>query len=107
MRVVKRVRSTLAVGLFLAAVTPLGEAVAQVSEPINDLSAFDEVRNPDWRPGISVGSLGDGGARFVIHGTVPAYPDCSNPEGGAVDAAGNVYGAVVSGGGACLRSVRR
>jgi len=37
MRVVKRVRSTLAVGLFLAAVTPLGEAVAQVSEPFNDL----------------------------------------------------------------------
>ena len=46
-------------------------------------------------------------ARFVIYGTVPAYPDGSNPEGVAVDGAGNVYGAVVSGGGAFLRSVRR
>jgi len=52
-------------------------------------------------------TIGDGGARFVIHGTVPAYPDGSNPEGVAVDAAGNVYGAVVSGGGAFCRAVRR
>ena len=70
-------------------------------------SAFDGVRNPGWTPGIRVGSLRDGIARFLIDGTVPAYPDGSNPEGVAVDAAGNVYGAVVSGGGAFLRSVRR
>ena len=70
-------------------------------------SAFDEVRNPGWTPAIRVGSLTDGIARYLIDGTVAAYPEGSNPEGVAVDAAGNVYGAVVSGGGAFLRSVRR
>ena len=70
-------------------------------------SAFDEGRNPGWTPGIRVGSLRDGSVRFFIDGTVPAYPDGSNPEGVAVDAAGNVYGAVVSGGGALLKSVKR
>ena len=70
-------------------------------------SEFDEVRNPGWKPAIRVGSLRDGIARFLLDGTVAAYPDGSNPEGVAVDAAGNVYGAVVSGGGALLRSVRR
>ena len=39
-------------------------------------------------------------------GTVSAYPNGSNPEGVSVDAAGNVYGAVVSGGGAFVRSSR-
>lgn len=43
---------------------------------------------------------------FLVDVTVAAYPDCSNPEGVTVDAAGNVYGAVVSGRGAFLRSVR-
>ena len=42
-----------------------------------------------------------------IDGTVEAYPDGSNPEGVAVDAAGNVYGAVVSDGGAMVRSVKQ
>ena len=67
-------------------------------------SAFDEVRNPGWTPGIRVGSLDDGSVSYFIDGTVEAYPDGSNPEGVAVDADGNVYGAVVSGGGAMVRS---
>ncbi len=66
-------------------------------------SAFDQVRNPGWRPAIRVGNLRDGTVRYVIDGTVPAYPNGSNPEGVAVDAAGQVYGAVVSGGGAFLK----
>lgn len=70
-------------------------------------SAFDEVRNPGWTPGIRVGSLGDGIVDFLILGEVPAYPEGSNPEGVAVDAMGNVYGAVVSGGGALVRSTVR
>ncbi len=67
-------------------------------------SQFDNQRNPGWLTGIRVGSLGDGVADFRIDGSVPAYPDGSNPEGVAVDALGNVYGAVVSGGGALIRS---
>ena len=70
-------------------------------------SEFDQVRNPGWKPGIRVGSLNDGLAVAFINGAVDAYPDGSNPEGVAVDAAGNVYGAVVSGGGALVRSSRR
>ncbi len=70
-------------------------------------SAFDAERNPGWNPGIRVGSLGDGIPTTLIDGAVPAYPGGSNPEGVAVDAAGNVYGAVVSEGGAFLRSVMR
>ena len=49
----------------------------------------------------------DGIVDFFIDGAVEAYPDGSNPEGVAVDAAGNVYGAVVSGGGAMVKSTRR
>ncbi|MCZ6918095.1 MAG: hypothetical protein O7I93_15085 [Gemmatimonadetes bacterium] len=70
-------------------------------------SRFDNVRNPGWNPGIRVGSLAEGSPTVFIDGSVLAYPDGSNPEGVAVDAAGNVYGAVVSGGGALLRSVKR
>ena len=70
-------------------------------------SEFDQVRNPGWKPGIRVGSLIDGLAVTFIDGAVEAYPNGSNPEGVAVDAAGNVYGAVVSGGGALVRSSRR
>ena len=70
-------------------------------------SAFDNVRNPGWTPGIRVGSLAGGSPTFFIDGSVEAYPNGSNPEGVAVDGAGNVYGAVVSGGGALLRSVKR
>lgn len=70
-------------------------------------SQFDETRNPGWHTGIRVGSLEDGIADYLILGGVPAYPDGSNPEGVAVDAMGNVYGAVVSDGGALIRSVRR
>lgn len=70
-------------------------------------SAFDEVRNPGWRPGIRVGSLLDGFVDYFIDGAVAAYPEGSNPEGVAVDAAGNVFGAVVSGGGAMVKSSRR
>ena len=40
----------------------------------------------------------------VIDGIVEAYPEGSNPEGVAVDPQGNVYGSVVSGGGALVRS---
>jgi sugar lactone lactonase YvrE len=67
-------------------------------------SEFDEVRNPGWKPGIRVGSLRDGIVDFLILGEVPAYPNGSNPEGVAVDAMGNVYGAVVSDGGTLVRS---
>jgi len=69
-------------------------------------SAFDEVRNPGWTPAIRVGSLRDGSIDYLIDGTVEAYPEGSNPEGVAVDREGNVYGAVVSGGGALVRSSR-
>ncbi|MEE3105246.1 MAG: hypothetical protein VX273_06745, partial [Acidobacteriota bacterium] len=68
-------------------------------------SAFDNIRNPGAQPGIRVGSLADGTVNYLIGGEVEAYPEGSNPEGVAVDAAGNVYGAVVSGGGAMLKSV--
>ncbi len=67
-------------------------------------SAFDEVRNPGWRPAIRVGNLQDGSIDYLIDGTVEAYPEGSNPEGVAVDRQGNVYGAVVSGGGALIKS---
>jgi len=52
-------------------------------------------RHPGWRYGIRVGKLSDGEPSYFIRGIVGAYPDGSNPEGVAVDAAGNVYGAVV------------
>ncbi len=69
-------------------------------------SAFDEVRNPGWRPGIRVGSLRARTPEFFITGDVDAYPNGSNPEGVAVDDAGNVYGAVVSEGGALVKSMK-
>ncbi len=69
-------------------------------------SEFDEIRNPGWRPGIRVGSLRSGVVDYFIDGAVEAYLNGSNPEGVAVDAAGNVYGAVVSGGGAMVKSSR-
>ena len=72
-------------------------------------SAFDEVRNPGWTPGIRVGSLEDGSVSYFIDGAIEGhdrYSDGSNPEGVAVDAAGNVYGAVVSSGGEMVRSSR-
>ena len=69
-------------------------------------SAFDEERNPGWTPSIRVGNLRDGSIDYLIDGTVEAYPEGSNPEGVAVDPQGNVYGAVVSGGGALVRSSR-
>ena len=57
---------------------------------------------------LAIGTLMvDGLAVAFIDGAVEAYPNGSNPEGVAVDAAGNVYGAVVSGGGALVRSSRR
>lgn len=70
-------------------------------------SQFENSQNPGWVTGIRVGSLRDGIARYLITGTVAAYPEGSNPEGVAVDAAGNVFGAVVSSGGAMIRSRRR
>ena len=48
-----------------------------------------------WEVGIRIGSLDDGTVTALIGG--------SNPEGVAVDAAGNVYGAVVSHGGDLIR----
>lgn len=70
-------------------------------------SQFENSQNPGWLTGIRVGSLRDGIVDFRITGTVEAYPNGSNPEGVAVDAAGNVYGAVVSEGGAMIRSRRQ
>jgi len=70
-------------------------------------SLFANSQNPGWVTGIRVGSLRTGIAEYLIHGEVPAYPSGSNPEGVAVDAAGHVYGAVVSRGGAFVRSTRR
>ena len=70
-------------------------------------SLFANSQNPGWITGIRVGSLRTGIVEHLIHGTVPAYPNGSNPEGVAVDAAGNVYGAVVSRGGAFIKSSRR
>ena len=69
-------------------------------------SAFDGVRNSGWTPAIRVGNLRTGSIDYLIDGTVDAYPEGSNPEGVAVDPEGNVYGAVVSGGGAMVRSNR-
>ncbi len=69
-------------------------------------SLFANSQNPGWITGIRVGSLRTGVVDYLIHGKVPAYPNGSNPEGVAVDAAGNVYGAVVSQGGAFVRSSR-
>lgn len=69
-------------------------------------SLFANSQNPGWITGIRVGSLRTGIAEFLIHGTVARYPNGSNPEGVAVDAAGNVYGAVVEAGGAFIRSTR-
>ena len=69
-------------------------------------SLFANSQNPGWITGIRVGSLTTGIVDHLIHGTVPAYPNGSNPEGVSVDAAGNVYGAVVSQGGAFVRSSR-
>ncbi len=51
-----------------------------------------------WEIGIRVGNLEDGSVTALIGG--------SNPEGVAVDAAGNVYGAVVSFGGNMVKHVR-
>lgn len=70
-------------------------------------SEFDDTRNPGWHAGIRVGSLLDGIVDYFIDGTVPGYPEGTNPEGVAVDSAGNVFGAVVSGGGALVKSSRR
>ena len=69
-------------------------------------SLFANSQNPGWITGIRVGNLRTGIVDYLIHGTVDAYPNGSNPEGVAVDADGNVYGAVVSGGGAFVRSSR-
>ena len=51
-----------------------------------------------WEFGIRAGSLEDGVVTALIGG--------SNPEGVAVDAAGNVYGAVVSYGGNLIKHER-
>ena len=69
-------------------------------------SLFANSQNPGWITGVRVGNLKTGVAEHLIHGAVAAYPNGSNPEGVAVDAAGNVYGAVVSSGGAFIRSTR-
>jgi len=69
-------------------------------------SLFANSQNPGWITGIRVGSLRTGIVDYLIPGTVAAYPNGSNPEGVAVDRNGNVYGAVVSTGGAFIRSSR-
>jgi sugar lactone lactonase YvrE len=63
-------------------------------------------QHPGWRHGIRAGKLSDKEPNVFIRGIVDKYPGGSNPEGVAVDAAGNVYGAVVSGGGAMVRSYK-
>ncbi len=70
-------------------------------------SLFANSQNPGWITGIRVGSLRTGIVDYLINGKVSRYPNGSNPEGVAVDAAGNVYGTVVSQGGAFIRSTRR
>jgi sugar lactone lactonase YvrE len=70
-------------------------------------SLFANSQNPGWITGIRVGSLRTGIVEYLIHGKVSRYPSGSNPEGVAVDGAGHVYGAVVSRGGAFVRSTRR
>ena len=69
-------------------------------------SQFENSNNPGWITGIRVGNLDTGIADYHILGEVEAYPTGSNPEGVAVDADGNVYGAVVSAGGAMIKSSR-
>ena len=69
-------------------------------------SQFENSNNPGWVTGIRVGNLDTGIADYHILGEVEMYPEGSNPEGVAVDANGNVYGAVVSGGGAMIKSSR-
>jgi sugar lactone lactonase YvrE len=69
-------------------------------------SQFENSQNPGWVDGIRVGNLDTGIAEYHIRGEVAAYPDGSNPEGVAVDRLGNVYGAVVSEGGAMIKSSR-
>ena len=69
-------------------------------------SLFANSQNPGWITGVRVGSLRTGIVDYLIHGKVMAYPNGSNPEGVAVDAAGNVYGAVVSQGGAFVKSAK-
>ena len=69
-------------------------------------SQFENSNNPGWVTGIRVGNLDTGIADYHILGEVEMYPEGSNPEGVAVDADGNVYGAVVSGGGAMIKSSR-
>ena len=61
-------------------------------------------QHPGWRHGIRVGKLSDREPSYFIRGIVDKYPGGSNPEGVAVDKNGNVYGAVVSDGGAMVRS---
>ena len=81
-----------------ADVTVSTPPVGVIAAPRFDTSTKTLVPAGQYRPGDLVD--------YLIDGTVAAYPNGSNPEGVAVDAAGNVYGAVVSGGGAFVRSSR-
>ena len=66
---------------------------------VADSASSRNGQHPGWEYGIRIGNLRTGSLDWFING--------SNPEGVAVDSAGNVFGAVVSGGGAMIRSSRR
>ena len=51
--------------------------------------------NPGWKKGIRIGSARDGSVRYFIEDIESTTIEHSGAEGVAVDAAGNVYGAVV------------
>jgi sugar lactone lactonase YvrE len=51
--------------------------------------------NPGWRKGIRIGSAKDGSVRYFIEDVESTTIEHSGAEGVGVDAAGNIYGAVV------------
>ena len=51
--------------------------------------------NPGWKKGIRIGSARDGSVQYLIEDIESMTEDHSGAEGVGVDAAGNVYGAVV------------
>jgi sugar lactone lactonase YvrE len=50
---------------------------------------------PGWEKGIRIGSAGDGSVKYFIEDVESTTDEHSGAEGVGVDAAGNVYGAVV------------
>lgn len=50
---------------------------------------------PGWKKGIRIGSAKDGSVKYFIEDMESTMEEHSGAEGVGVDAAGNVYGAVV------------